>query len=624
LRDYIVFKTLVVKHIKLNGEPFGVLHDRVFRLKSLHEDQALSIELTVLETTTTGHSMRLPQLMISRLTGDSLSAELRLVEVQGETDDVTTNDTVAGIELSFIDTELTGRYRVAAEKLYAWLQPFVEVKSLDEIGRINGQLAFDFSSEKHILSTISAELDRLKFDAYEAANAAVKLKFKMTLNADLSNDSGYQLQLLNGSYIKASSISYADLLLKDSRIYMVGKLATTADDWSYEGGLSARRLAARYDLQNVIIKDVAVRIAANAERIGVSGTFSPSVVPGKLSFLLEQNLVDNSGKLAIETLNPLNLGAENKSLSQLLTPWPYPFDLLSGAIRLTADADWSGGHGVDKKAAKQDGSQKTDFNLKTKIDVEAAGGNVGEVLFSGLSFTHELEILPKLRSARMSEISLMHLDSGVTISNIHTHLAVSATRAGFLPKIIIQDVYGEIFGGSFSGDGLTYDPGKTKNNLVIKAKNIDLAKIIETQQIEGIAATGEVKGVIPIEFDEHGVSIKNGSFINATDAGTIKYVPAAGSEQLKQNVLTGMTLDALKDFRYSYLSAGVNFTPEGLLTIGLKLRGISPALDNKRPVHLNINTEQNLLSLLKSLRYAQGVSDKIDDTVRRQYEALKK
>ncbi len=628
LRDYIVFNTLLVKHITLNGEPFGVLHDKIFHLKSQNINQSLSTEFTMLGSLATAQSMRLPQLM-SRLTEDSLSAELRLVERRDETFDVIASGMAANIELDFRDAALTGSYNVIPKRLHAWLQPFVDVESLNVIGRIEGQLAFDFSSDRQIVSTLSAKVDRLIFGTYVADNAAIKLKLKIASTDNVINDSGQQIQLLNGSYIKASSFKYADLSLKDSRIYMIGNLTTTTGGWSYEGGLSSKLVAARYDLQSISIKDVAVRIAANAEKLDLSGTFSPATVPAKFSFSLDQNLDENRGKFSIKPIKPLDLNAEDKKLSQLFAPWPYSFDLLSGTIRLTADARWSDSHGSDKdrfkqNAAKQNEPKKSNFNLKVKIELDDAGGNIGEVLFSGLSFRHELDILPKLQSARISEINLSHIDSGVTISNISTHLAVGTTKTGPLPRILVHDLRGDIFGGNFSGNELIYDLNKAKNNLEIEATGIDLAKIIETQQLDGIAASGRVNGVIPVELNEQGLFIENGSFINATNDGTISYNPAAGTDQLKQNVLTGMALDALKDFRYSYLSAGVNFTPDGLLAISLQLKGISPGLDAKRPVHLNINTEQNLLSLLKSLRYAQGVSEKIDKTVRRQYETLKK
>lgn len=632
LRDYVFFNTLLVKHITFDGESFAVLDDRMIRLKSLGIDQSLFTELTLLDPLATEPSMSLPQLTISLLTGDSLSAELSLIAGQGKTFGITANDIAADIGLSFHDATLTGSYRVIPEKLYAWLQPFIDVKSLNEIGSIKGQLSFDFSSDQQIISSLSAEFDKLTLDAYDVDNAAVKLKLKIATTKNVSGNSRQQIQLLNGSYIKASSFKYTGLSLKDSQIYMVGNLTTVANSWSYEGGLSSKLVAARYGSQSAIIKDVAARITANVEKLGISGTFSPATVPGKFSFSLDQNLAENKGKLAIKPLSPLDLNAEDKKLSQLFSPWPYSFDLLSGSIKLTADARWSNQesnkNGYKQNTAKQNASkqnkqQNSNFNLKAKINVAAAGGNVGEVLFSGLSFTHELEILPKLQSDRMSEIVLSHLDSGVTISNISTHLAVNTTKTGPLPRIVVQDLRGEILGGNFSGNDLIYDLNKTKNNLEIKATGIDLAKIVETQQLNGITASGKINGVIPLEINEQGLFIENGSFINATNNGTINYKPEAGTDQLKQNVLTGMALDALKDFRYSYLSAGVNFTPDGLLAISLQLKGISPGLDAKRPVHLNINTEQNLLSLLKSLRYAQGVSEKIDKRVRHQYEELK-
>ena len=148
----------------------------------------------------------------------------------------------------------------------------------------------------------------------------------------------------------------------------------------------------------------------------------------------------------------------------------------------------------------------------------------------------------------------------------------------------------------------------------------DLAEIVKTQQLDDIVATGRIDGIIPVEINADGIFIQDGLFINGVRDGTIRYNPASGTEQLKQNPITGIALDALRDFRYSYISAGVNFIPEGRLTINLQLKGTSPGLDTNRPVHLNINTEQNLLSLLKSLRYAQGISEKIDNKVRRLYE----
>ena len=123
-------------------------------------------------------------------------------------------------------------------------------------------------------------------------------------------------------------------------------------------------------------------------------------------------------------------------------------------------------------------------------------------------------------------------------------------------------------------------------------------------------------------IDKQGISIEKGIFINNIGNGTIQYKPASGTEQLQQSQLTAIALDALRDFHYSHLSADVNYHPDGNLMVNISLKGISPELDTDRPVHLNINTEQNLLSLLKSLRYTQGINENISNKVQQLYRQL--
>ncbi len=386
---------------------------------------------------------------------------------------------------------------------------------------------------------------------------------------------------------------------------MVGELTDAFNSWAYKGGFSSSLLTAHLQSREFQVKDVAAQIVASAKKLNVSGNFSSAVVPGEFEFALDHNLARGVGRFSMKPLKPLDLNAENKKLSLLVMPWPYPFDLLSGKIKLSSQAAWS---------------EKDAFSLSTTINIDNAGGYVGELLFSGLSFDHKLHILPKLQSVSAGKMTVKHIDTGVIATNISTDVKLDTESSDSLPQLIVQRLYGEIFGGSFSANDLVYDLNKSANHFKIKATNIDLAEIVKTQRLDDIVATGRIDGIIPVEINENGVFIQDGAFINDVRNGTIRYNPATGTEQLKQNPITGIALDALKDFRYSHLSAGVDYTPDGRLTINLQLKGTSPALNTSRPVHLNINTEQNLLSLLKSLRYAQGVSEKIDKKVRHLYK----
>jgi hypothetical protein len=611
LRKYLIVDTLFIRHITLNGEAFAVLQGKTLQLKSTTENETLYAEFTLLDDASGAQSETLPQLVISKLSASSLIIDLKRVKLkqvklkQAELGQVETSNSAAGktsanLELNIHDKELTGNYQVNPRRLQRWLQPFTNIKGLNEFGNINGTLLFDFEPDKEIITTITAVSDKLLYKKYKLENPSFKLKFNT-----ITDNPAQHIQIQKGSYIKAAYVSYQDFSLANSTIYMAGELTNLLNNWSYTGGFSSRLLAAKFQSSAFQLKDVSARVTANAKKINVSGDFSPTLVPGKFEFAMDHKLTGGGGKLFLKPLKPLDLNAGSNSLSQLLEPWPYPFDLLSGKIKLSSHATWS---------------QKHDFSLSATINVDNAGGHVGKILFSGLSLDHELELLPTLHTISAGKIRLKHVDAGVIADNISTDLKLDTENSGPLPQLILHKLNGEILGGTFSAENLVYDPNNSTNRFNIEATNIDLAEIVKTQQLDDIVATGRIDGSIPVEINAEGIFIQDGLFINDVRNGTIRYNPATGTEQLKQNPITGIALDALRDFRYSYLSAGVNFIPEGRLTINLQLKGISPGLDTNRPVHLNINTEQNLLSLLKSLRYAQGISEKIDNKVRRLYE----
>jgi len=592
LREYIIFNTFLVKHMTLEGEPFGIMQGKAFYLNGTNDDGNTYAEFTLLEQAESGQDKNLRQLIINKLTEDSLLAELKFASSK--------EPVAAGLELNIHDTVIDGSYHIDVQPLKSWLQPFTNIDDINQTRKVHGTFSTSFESDSAIDSTITAISAKLDFREYSATNAAVKLKLEHPASNPFR-----QLKILNGSHINTDSLEYKSFSLSNTRINMVGKLSTSADAWQYKGGISTGRLAPGYELQTLQLKDITAQISANSENMQANGNFSTANIPGQFTFTLAHDFDKESGRFSINPLKPFDLNAENSKLSLLLTPWTHPFDMLAGRVELTSSAAWS---------------QNRDFRLTSRVKLDDVGGNYNELVFSGLSFDHAFEILPNIHSVETGNIKLEHLDSGVTASNISTDLTLETASTGPLPQLLIQNLHGEIFDGAFSSDDFVFDLNRSKNSFKIKATNIDLAQIVETQQLEDIVVTGRIDGTVPVEINEQRISIHHGAFVNVVRAGTIRYNPAAGTDQLKQNPITGIALDALKDFRYSHLSADVNFTPEGMLTINLQLKGTSPELDTKRPVHLNINTEQNLLSLLKSLRYAEGVSESIDQKVRRQYK----
>ena len=129
----------------------------------------------------------------------------------------------------------------------------------------------------------------------------------------------------------------------------------------------------------------------DAEQLNLEGQLSPAAVPGMFSFALDQDLTDQSGGLIINTVEPLDLDADDSMLSQLITPWPHAFDLVSGDITLASQLAWS---------------KNTELALSVMLQLDDVGGYFNELVFSGLTLQHELDVLPVLKSREATEIGL--------------------------------------------------------------------------------------------------------------------------------------------------------------------------------------------------------------------------
>ncbi len=595
LHEYIAFNTLTIGSIIPEGNIFGKLNQQRLQLNSANDSGVIHTAL-IFPGPFPDHADKPVRVVNLELSPDRLAINL------GFSDSKTSR--VARLDLAIADTNIDGNYQLDPQLLISWLEPVTDLSAISAIAEINGTLSAEFKPEDQITTTLSASTSRLGYNAYRAHDAGLKFSVQTSTINPLDH-----IKILNGSHLKAGSLGYQDLSLGNFRLNLVGDLSMPAGSWQYTGGFSSRELEIHYQSRALKLADIAGRLTSTADALAISGDFSTANLPAQFTFAIDQDFRKAAGQFDIRPVKQLSLHSDNSKLSQLLTPWPYPFDLYTGTLKLSSQATWSSGEA---------------FRLTAGIELDDGGGKTGEVLFSGLFLEHELEILPRLHSTRVSNIRLGHLDSGITASNISTELEIQKASTGRLPQLVITGLHGEVLGGTFTADKFVYDLNKEINRFMIKASDIDLAAIVETQQLEDIEITGRVDGTVPVVINNQGVLVEHGSFINKVREGIIRYRPAGGTDQLKRNPLTRVALDALEDFHYNHLSADVNFTPEGTLTINVQLQGTSPELDTRRPVHLNINTEQNLLSLLKSLRFAQGVSANIDREVRRQYEKNRK
>ncbi len=331
-------------------------------------------------------------------------------------------------------------------------------------------------------------------------------------------------------------------------------------------------------------------------RITSHFSFIPATVSGKINGKLFHNLQTGTGGLTLKTTEPLSF-SKTAPLSSLIDKWPLDkVELSEGDLNSEAEIKWQ----LDKP-----------IHAFVKASLEHGRGVIGETGFSGLSLRHALSILPSIRSQKPGIIHIDQLNSLVKINNMQKTIKLSPSRHGKLPVIHINHILMETLGGTISGKNITFDPQQPNFETEIIIHYIDLAELAQIQQIQGLDIKGKIHGRLPVRFDEAGLHINDGIFNNSNTKGIIRYTPTGG-EGMRESPLTGYALLALEEFHYHLLNAQVEYSPNGTLLVRLRLEGISPKLKTDRPVHLNINIEQNILSLLESLRYSQQITKKIE------------
>ena len=351
---------------------------------------------------------------------------------------------------------------------------------------------------------------------------------------------------------------------------------------------------------NVPLKKVAGNVQFQQRIITSKLQAKPKNIPGRLQAEVKHDLTGSAGFFTLRTDKRLDLNPEEITLADLLSSWQFPFDLEKGSVFLESKGVWKPG-------------KKFHLTLLTKIN--KGNGYFQKFLFEGLDTKQDLVLLPELRSQSEGRISVQRLISSIDVHDLSTQTALLSVQTGTQPEVQLKKLQAKLLQGSISSPEIRYDLNKQQGNFTIKARGVDLTTLVNLMKVKGMHATGKISGDIPVTIRGKEISVGNGMLYNDPPGGEISYT----APETKAAGLSEYAIKAIRDFRYTSLKSTAQYTPSGELHLAVSLQGISPELDKSRPVHFNINIEQNLLSLLQGLQYSKGLSEKIDKRVQQQY-----
>ncbi|MGQ9366071.1 intermembrane phospholipid transport protein YdbH family protein [Azospirillum sp. A39] len=152
-----------------------------------------------------------------------------------------------------------------------------------------------------------------------------------------------------------------------------------------------------------------------------------------------------------------------------------------------------------------------------------------------------------------------------------------------------------------------------KGTITLEAVDLDLGAVLDLVEVEGLAATGRLDGVLPVALDGDTVRI-DGAALSAAGGGTLRYDPAEPPAFLAEGEPgspTALLMGALTDFRYESLDMTINGVAGGELVVGLAIRGANPEFYDGYPVALNLNVSGALDRILRQSLDAYRIPDAV-------------
>ncbi|RXK84355.1 hypothetical protein EST62_09910 [Chlorobaculum sp. 24CR] len=170
-----------------------------------------------------------------------------------------------------------------------------------------------------------------------------------------------------------------------------------------------------------------------------------------------------------------------------------------------------------------------------------------------------------------------------------------------------------LLGGSVSVERMEYNLDTKRAKTVVQLDGIPIQSLLDLQGASKLSATGTIRAAIPVVLDNGAFSIPDGS-MDAEKNGLIVY-SSTPEERAAAGAGLRLTYEALGNFFYSELVSTITMTPDGDSRISIQLKGRNPEFQNNRPVNLNLNIEQNLLDLFRSLTLSSDIEQAISEKV---------
>lgn len=188
-----------------------------------------------------------------------------------------------------------------------------------------------------------------------------------------------------------------------------------------------------------------------------------------------------------------------------------------------------------------------------------------------------------------------HLANGSPLTDLHLDLALKHNMFS------VHTAKVQVLGGQVAADASNMPwPPSPQKNLPLHVKGVDLSQLLALFDIDGLNASGQLAGVLPLGWRDGAIEIRDGH-LGSTNGGIIRYTP-------KQPTHNNPGLQALRNFHYRQLDADISYNSEGNYRALITLEGHNPDFYNGYPVRMRLNIGGSLPGAFRAALFSGDFS----------------
>jgi hypothetical protein len=311
-----------------------------------------------------------------------------------------------------------------------------------------------------------------------------------------------------------------------------------------------------------------------------------SAIQGQME--LRHNLETSNGAIQIRDAS---LDFASRNLSEIISPSPKNWDVSAGRGSVGASLSWF----LADESYQLTGS--------AQVGLDSIAGFKDDIVLTGLTTTLNASVNTQTgHEFQPTSLSLELLDVGLPLSDIAVEFQIGAD----LSSVQVDELSMRVLGGTMRADPFDYSTEATATPIMIRLESIQLALMMSLAEFDSIDIEGSISGVLPASIIGDHITVDKGRLESDDPGGAIRY--RAGSAGADDSEL-GLVTRALSNFEYTTLTSDVTYTEDGDLLLGMRLEGVNPEMDPTQPVVLNLNVENNIPKMLRSLQATRSIQE---------------